>query len=621
MAIVVFCLLLTTSVAISAQLGGPAVPEWLVPTVKQGTRVGAAPYHNLTVQVPMRDGVLLNTLLCIPDAASKASPVGTVVMRTPYGAAAAVSTAMGYAEFGWVGVVQDARGRFESGGNWSFWRTAAADGEDTFAWLAAQPWSNGRFATTGVSAPGIDSYVQALGQPAPYPGLVAQFNVVGEAVLHQTAYQGGAYREALMTGWLDAIGEASFVPQLMLHEAWSPWWNTTTMAAPGQPGVVPWSVVGYPVIHVGGWYDIFSTTQTQTYEGFLSAGRAPQYYVMDPGGHCGGGAIKWPNATWGVGVANDFSLALFTGALGNQLPTTAFADPTVAAAVESAARVFAETPVLLYVLGPGTLGSLGNVWVGLPALPPTQPLRLFFAPTNTLTLTPPTVPGYATFKSDPAHPVPTLGGNNLMIKPCGPQDQSRLEAEHAASMVVFTSEPLDATLVVCGPIVANVSFVTDAVDVDIAVTLLDVFPLGEAMLVQVWARKGRSCVMCDTPRFDEPPPAPATFRLQDGITRARWRNGPFATSPALLTPGQTYSVEVSIGDMCYAYNKGHRVRVTVQGSNAPRFSVNRNNGAPVSDNTTAAFVAETAVLFGGASPSSITLPIASAPEVFHRVYT
>lgn len=229
---------------------------------------GVLPYHNETVQIPMRDGVKLNTLLCIPDAATAASPVGAVVLRTPYGAAAAFSTAMGYAEFGWIGVVQDARGRFESEGNWSFWRTAATDGEDTFLWLASQQWSNGRFATSGISAVGIDSYMQALAQPIPFSGLVAQRNYVSQAELHQTAFQGGAYRQALMSGWLTALGEASFILELQAHEGWSQWWNTTTMST-AEPGVVPWSVVGYPVIHAGGFYDIFSTDQVESYLGFL----------------------------------------------------------------------------------------------------------------------------------------------------------------------------------------------------------------------------------------------------------------------------------------------------------------------------------------------------------------
>jgi predicted acyl esterase len=313
-----------------------------------------------------------------------------------------------------------------------------------------------------------------------------------------------------------------------------------------------------------------------------SAGRAPQYYVMDPGGHCPGGAIKWHNATWGLDIATAFSLQLFANTLGGAAP--AFADPRDAAAVATAWRVFESTPVLLYVLGPGTLFSVGNLWVGLPALPATTPLLLYFAPGGLLAKDPPAAVSNVTFKADPHAPIPTLGGNNLMIKPCGPQDQSVLELEHAESMVVFTSEPVEANIVVCGDITVEVTFVADTVDVDIAVTLLDVFPIGTAMLVQ------------------------------DGVVRARWRNGPFASAPALLTPGQSYTVLVDIGAMSYVYNAGHRIRVTVQGSNAPRFSVNPNNGAPLSDNTTAPIVAHTAVLFGGSSASVLTLPIAVPTE-------
>lgn len=147
-------------------------------------------------------------------------------------------------------------------------------------------------------------------------------------------------------------------------------------------------------------------------------------------------------------------------------------------------------------------------------------------------------------------------------------------------MAVFTSGPLSSNFVVCGPITATISFVADAVDVDIAVTLLDVFPSGEAMLVQ------------------------------DGIVRARWRGGPFATEPTLLTPGETYTVEVEVGFMAYVYNAGHRIRMAVQGSNAPRFSVNPNNGSPLTDNSTAAVVARTVVLLGGVAPSVLALPVA-----------
>jgi len=68
-------------------------------------------------------------------------------------------------------------------------------------------------------------------------------------------------------------------------------------------------------------------------------------------------------------------------------------------------------------------------------------------------------------------------------------------------------------------------------------------------------------------------------------------------------------VQVEIGAMAYIFNAGHRVRVAVQGSNAPRFSVNLNNGSPVADNTTTPVIAHTTLLLGGAAASTLTLPV------------
>lgn len=141
---------------------------------------------------------------------------------------------------------------------------------------------------------------------------------------------------------------------------------------------------------------------------------------MNPGGHCSGGAIAWPNASWGD-TANLFALQLFADTLGGPAPS--FASAADSAAVSAASSIFASTPVLLYILGPGTPGSTGNFWVCLSALPATEPLLLYPAPGAALVIDPPLYESNVTFVSDPGAPVPTLGGNNLMIKPCGPQNQ------------------------------------------------------------------------------------------------------------------------------------------------------------------------------------------------------
>jgi hypothetical protein len=52
--------------------------------------------------------------------------------------------------------------------------------------------------------------------------------------------------------------------------------------------------------------------------------------------------------------------------------------------------------------------------------------------------------GLTAWTSDPSAPIPTLGGNNLIVSPCGPQDQRPLESQFAASMALFRSAPLPA---------------------------------------------------------------------------------------------------------------------------------------------------------------------------------
>jgi uncharacterized protein len=43
---------------------------------------------------------------------------------------------------GYVVILQDVRGRFNSEGTWQFFRDDINDGYDTAKWIGSQPWSN-----------------------------------------------------------------------------------------------------------------------------------------------------------------------------------------------------------------------------------------------------------------------------------------------------------------------------------------------------------------------------------------------------------------------------------------------------------------------------------------------
>ena len=604
-------------------------------------RAQTAAISNTTLALKTRDGVALHTLLFLPSPLPPAARLGCVLVRTPYGivdAGSAGALAAAYAQAGWCAIAQDERGRYGSGGAYSLFRTEANDTADLIAWATAQPWSNGMFAQTGTSANAISGYVVPLADPVPPAGMRAQYNIVGDSTLHESLFQGGAYKDGDYNGWLTACAETPTIPVVERSEAWSSFWLPVgAESSDGDGNDAPrWGLTDYPIVHAAGFYDIFSSWQIAQFDA-LQANGGPRnagqnFLVVEAGGHCAGGAIAWPNSSWGWSVAQGFSTDLFAASIGLPIATPDVGEAKVAllramrreqrrarldargAAVAGALEGAGEDPaaeaeavavalraaaghspfhsganIIWYVLGPGIPGSVGNMWAAAPSWPATTSTPLFLLHGGLLSLSPPpsgAPPPATPWTSDPAHPIPTLGGNNLIVSPCGPQDQRPLEAAFAGAMALFTSAAFTNAAVINGAIKVQLWVTSSAVDTDITAKLSDVFPTGESMLVQ------------------------------DGILRLRWREGPLARRPAApLQPGVPVEVTVDVGFMSYVVNAGHCLRLALASSNAPRFSVNRQNGRPLFDNTTAAVVAENAVLTDADHPSALVLPILDAARL------
>jgi len=111
-----------------------------------------APIMEPNVAVPMRDGVILRADIFRP---AKPGKYPVLMGRTPYNKNGLHSSAKRFAKAGYIVVCQDARGRFESGGQWeSFVRfdtNDGRDGYDTVEWAAKLPGSTGKVGTFGAS--------------------------------------------------------------------------------------------------------------------------------------------------------------------------------------------------------------------------------------------------------------------------------------------------------------------------------------------------------------------------------------------------------------------------------------------------------------------------------------
>jgi putative CocE/NonD family hydrolase len=194
----------------------------------------------------------------------------------------------------------------------------------------------------------------------------------------------------------------------------------------------------------------------------------------------------------------------------------------------------------------------------------------------------------STFKYDPADPVPTLGGNNLPDSiggsiPCGPWDQSSADARE--DVLTFQTKTQGEPLYMTGPMFATLYVSSSAIDTDFMVKISDVYPTGEARIIQ------------------------------DSAVRMRWREG--SEDPMYLVPEEVYEVEIGLWNTSYVIAEGHALRFSVSSSNWPRFSVNPNNGLLLADpqypgnNVTAS----NTVFHSSDYQSRVTLPIVQKSQL------
>jgi len=94
--------------------------------------------------------------------------------------------------------------------------------------------------------------------------------------------------------------------------------------------------------------------------------------------------------------------------------------------------------------------------------------------------------------------------------------------------------------------------------------------------------------------------------VQDGILRARYRES--SSEPKLMEPGRIYPFEIDLWSTSILFNKGHRIRVAISSSNAPRFDPNPNTGEPMDCPSGKTIVARNTIYVDKDHPSHILLP-------------
>ncbi len=574
------------------------------------------------VMVRMRDGVLLATDVYKPREPGK-YPV--ILTRLPYGKGGMGRAGLVFAQRGYIFVVQDCRACFKSEGDVFIpFATDWEDGMDTVEWIVRQPWYDGNLGTWGASYLGITQWQIAANNPY----IKCMYPTITTGRLDMTVHSGGAFHYNLGKGWSSGVGkqnvessagmlgmlkdlmpgglgkkdeEGGYYNKPLMPEFIESWDEIEGMTleqglikaglmqdVDNPPPDVVYNMLdamNYPAFSEGsdefnfkdryreltapmlmlaGWYDIFIGAQLEDYMSIRKT--APEHVagntrlIIGPHGHISG---THPDAEKGARMVATI----------RNLMNVDWYDYWLKGEDNG---IMDTAPIRLYVMGK-------NVWRDEYEWPLARTVYTDYyihsgGDANTKrgdgTLsTEPTGEGPPDrFKYDPRDPVPTVGGNNLLI-PMGAKDQAEVEVRD--DVLVFTSAPLEKDLEVTGPIRMILYAASSAKDTDFTAKLCDVYPDGTSLIIQ------------------------------DGIIRARYRES--YRAPSLIEPEKVYEYEIGMAATSICFLKGHRIRVQVSSSNFPRFDRNTNAGGEGGIENI--IVAEQTVYHDKDNPSRIILPV------------
>ena len=583
-----------------------------------------------SIFVPMRDGVRLSTDLYFPEGIEDELPV--ILVRTPYGKDGTYpygGMIPLLVQQGYIVAIQDARGRYESEGQYRVRYSDRKDGYDTVDWLVDQPWANGKVATFGCSYLGETQIT--LGAEK-HPNHVAMMPMASGAAYNNigrpfTSFDGGVLELAQTAGWFLNAGTKVFhgPPAWMDRQEWfrseqstlfTTGHGTTRAQYNAQEMLDIYSTLpivdvvsntgmkytdyedfvsntpeseyfdegdwvraddtfNAPALYIDSWYDFGGAESLKMFNQMRAnapskKARDNQYIIMTPSTHC-----AWAGATENTIIGERD--------LGDARKD--FDDIYLkwyAHWLKGDENGITDMPrVQYYLMGANEWRSAENWPVEGTAY------RTFYLNSRgsansrygdgLLSQLPPADNTADNFVYDPATPVPTYGGNVCCTgieTGAGGYDQATIEMRN--DVLVYTSAPLEEGIEVTGYLEVVLYVSSDAKDTDFTAKLVDVYPDGRA------------------------------FNLQEGAKRMRFRED--LRRKVWMEEGEVYEIHLDLHATSNYFRKDHRVRLEVSSSNFPRWSRNLNTGGNNYDESEG-IAANNTVHHSAEYPSRVVMPV------------
>ncbi len=542
------------------------------------------------VRTPMRDGVELSSDVWLPDGAGK-HPL--ILIRTPYLKTGSryPKLARFFAERGYAVAVQDVRGRGDSEGSFGFFFQEANDGYDAVEGLAAQPWSSGRVCMMGYSYGGTVQWLAASQRP-PHLVCIAPTASAGD-YLDELPYVGGAFWHKWALSWSNLVS-ATIGQTNLSEEDWTsilahrPLLTADEVMGRKMPLYREWlqhntlddywrriqfteqqfRAIAIPTLHITGWFDADQPGAMHYWQGMArhSPANDKQYLIVGPWEHGqtfdGGERKKGEMEFTGDSIIDvkQVHLEFFDRYLKRTTEKFNYPRTRLYITGRNEWRAFDTYPIpnaeasRLYLSSRGGANSLSGDGRLLTIRAGSEPVDRY--------------------DFDPKKPVPSdffISGSTYAV--------DRRALERRDDVLVYTGEALNAAVQVIGRVGVELYAASDARDTDFTASIVDVYPDGRAVVL------GARVV---------------------GIIRARYRNGLDKTE--LLTPGKVEKYHIDLGHIAHSFEPGHRIRVEISSSAAPRYNPNQNTGNPVATDVEWRTARQT-IYHDVSRPSALIIPV------------
>jgi uncharacterized protein len=256
-----------------------------------------------TEWIALADGTRLAARLWLPQGAG---PVPAILEYLPYrlsdGTQAGDHQQMGwFAAHGYVGVRVDIRGTGNSDGICSdeYSEQELVDGLEVIAWIAAQPWCDGKVGLVGTSWSGFNG-LQLAARTPPALGAVVSIYASDDRYADDVHYRGGLVIPMDMAQWANCMLSWNALPPdpAIAGPAWRELWRERLEATPNF--LEPWlahqvrddywrhgsacesyAAIRCPVMAIAGWTDGYTDAAFRLLEHLA----VPRRALVGPWGH------------------------------------------------------------------------------------------------------------------------------------------------------------------------------------------------------------------------------------------------------------------------------------------------------------------------------------------------